>query len=75
MCTYVYVCFVIGFIPFFAPLIPRWNHSAAFPEKVWQCRNAPMQRSGKNIAKLKVQNPGPNYKKTYLGTRKLTKVS
>ena len=55
MCTYVYVCFVIGFIPFFAPLIPLWNHSATFPKKVWQCRNAPMPRSGKNIAKPKVQ--------------------
>ena len=43
MCTYVYVCFVIGFIPFFAPLIPLGNHSAAFPEKsvaMLQCPNA-----------------------------------
>ena len=42
MFTYVYVRFVIGFFSFFAPLGPLRLIIivAAFPERVWQCRNA-----------------------------------
>ena len=59
MCTYVYVCFVIGFIPFFVLLIPLGLIIVRHFLK--KCGNAAMSQSGKNTAKIKVQNPGPNY--------------
>ena len=49
MFTYVYVRFVIGFLLLCTLGTPQANYySAAFPERVWQCRNAAMPWSGKN---------------------------
>ena len=38
--VYAYVIFVMGFFLLCALGTPSANYSGAFPEKVWQCRNA-----------------------------------
>ena len=39
MCTYVYICFAIGFFFLFSTLgTPCANYGVPFPEKVQQCR-------------------------------------
>ena len=42
MYIYAYVIFVMGFFLLCALGTPWANYSGAFPEKVWQCRNAAM---------------------------------